>query len=64
MFGFSPFSKFPFSVLQISTAPNVLPQKKPYYIEGVKVKKRVAEVVKEDIIDYDEELAILMLMVA
>ena len=35
-----------------------------FYVEGVKVKKKVTEEVKEDIIDYDEEIAILMLMAA
>ena len=41
-----------------------IPPLTPFYVEGVKVKKKVAEVEKEDIIDYDEELAILMLMAA
>ncbi len=41
-----------------------IPPITPFYVEGVKVNKKVKKVTEEDIIDYDEEIAILMLMAA
>jgi hypothetical protein len=61
MFGFSSFSEAPFSAL--ANALEVV-TRKGFYVEGVKVKKRVKEISEEYVELYDEELAILMLMAA
>jgi hypothetical protein len=61
MFGFSSFSETPFSALKSALA---VIARKDFYVEGVKVKKKVKEIPEKYVELYDEELAILMLMAA
>jgi hypothetical protein len=61
MFGFSSFSETPFASL-VNVV--IVPLGRDFYVEGVKVKAKEIKVLKKDTIEYDEELAILMLMAA
>lgn len=63
MFGFSSFAETPFASLATTIATEII-SRKDFYVEGVKVKKKVKEISEENAIEYNEELAILMLMAA